>query len=510
MGYLQRNFLNSDALRGDLGRYRGLLRQSLATHIGLAIFGLALALRLLLIAHENLWYDEAFTAWLARLHLPHMLAATAGDVHPPGWYSLEWLIVHLIGDSAFALRLPSALFGAWSVWLVWRIALSLGLERRIGALAGLLAAIMAGPLYYGQEARMYAALSAFMALMVLSAIQRRWRLTALSGIAVVYLHNLGLLYVACVVLALTWRAYAEADAKDLLHVVLIIGLAWVLWLPQFLAQARAIGEGWWMPPLSGPGVFLPLVSLTAGWRLADGFQLHVFSLIIAFSMVALYMSRRWLNSENGLILSAAIVGSPLVIAGISVLWRSVYLPRAMLPSITLLTIPFAFALVEWPISERRYVWTLVLPSLLVGLIANYQPVKGRMDIERFIAPIRENWQPGDIVYYTTNDAAIMAEYYLPGKDWAIFPESSDLSQSLTDATKKAMGFKVAEWDSLPSQGYRRAWVVLEDGALSSQAEIDYQTKILRSHPHWIVALNSDPVYSVSIALIDLTRPYGNS
>jgi hypothetical protein len=104
----------------------------------------------------------------------------------------------------------------------------------------------------------------------------------------------------------------------------------------------------------------------------------------------------------------------------------------------------------------------------------------------------------------------MAGYYLPGKDWAIFPESSDLSQSLTDATKQAMGFHVAEWDELPAQGYRRAWVVIEGGALSSQAEIDYQAKILRSHPHWIVALNSDPMYSISIALMDLSRPYESS
>jgi hypothetical protein len=64
-------------------------------------------------------------------------------------------------DSRLTAGVPSALFGAWSAWLVWRIALSLGLSRRVGALAGFLVAVLAGAVYYGQEARMYAALAAF-------------------------------------------------------------------------------------------------------------------------------------------------------------------------------------------------------------------------------------------------------------------------------------------------------------------------------------------------------------
>jgi 4-amino-4-deoxy-L-arabinose transferase-like glycosyltransferase len=44
------------------------------------------------------------------------------DTHPPGYYIFEWFWMKLFGDSALAIRLPSALFGAATVWLLWLLA----------------------------------------------------------------------------------------------------------------------------------------------------------------------------------------------------------------------------------------------------------------------------------------------------------------------------------------------------------------------------------------------------
>ena len=88
----------------------------------LVLAGLAGALRLVNLGQESLWYDEAFTAWLARLPFGAMMAAVRGDVHPPLWYVIEWGIVHLFGDSAFALRFPAAILSCVAVVLVWQLA----------------------------------------------------------------------------------------------------------------------------------------------------------------------------------------------------------------------------------------------------------------------------------------------------------------------------------------------------------------------------------------------------
>src|SRR3990172_8957004 len=89
------------------------------------LFCSALAVRLFHLGSESLWYDEAFSAHLAALPLPRLIAATAGDVHPPLWYIIEWLMVHTLGASEFSLRLPAALASAGGVlemfYLVRRI-----------------------------------------------------------------------------------------------------------------------------------------------------------------------------------------------------------------------------------------------------------------------------------------------------------------------------------------------------------------------------------------------------
>jgi hypothetical protein len=56
---------------------------------------LAFALRLHRLGAESLWYDETVSVHLARLPVAAMLAHTAGDIHPPGYYLLlhgwQWL-----------------------------------------------------------------------------------------------------------------------------------------------------------------------------------------------------------------------------------------------------------------------------------------------------------------------------------------------------------------------------------------------------------------------------------
>ncbi|MFO7631662.1 MAG: hypothetical protein R6W76_03930, partial [Caldilinea sp.] len=50
------------------------------------LFGFALRLHRL--GAESLWYDETVSVHLARKSLAEMIAHTAGDIHPPGYYLL--------------------------------------------------------------------------------------------------------------------------------------------------------------------------------------------------------------------------------------------------------------------------------------------------------------------------------------------------------------------------------------------------------------------------------------
>ncbi len=53
---------------------------------------------------QMLWYDEAYTAMLARMPLDQIVSATIGDVHPPTWYLIEAAACRIFGMSEAALR----------------------------------------------------------------------------------------------------------------------------------------------------------------------------------------------------------------------------------------------------------------------------------------------------------------------------------------------------------------------------------------------------------------------
>src|SRR5262245_61147876 len=123
----------------------------LRNHPLAALTGLAALLRLPTLAIESLWYDEAFTAWLASLSVWNLIQATMGDVHPPTWYLIEWGMVRLAGNSPFALRLVSALAGIALVPAVFRLAQSFELDRSRALAAAALVAVAPFTVYYSQE-----------------------------------------------------------------------------------------------------------------------------------------------------------------------------------------------------------------------------------------------------------------------------------------------------------------------------------------------------------------------
>lgn len=61
------------------------------------------------------------------------------DTHPPGFYLFEWFWMKLFGDSALAIRMPVALLGAATVWLLWLLARRCGWRGAALPAAALLA-----------------------------------------------------------------------------------------------------------------------------------------------------------------------------------------------------------------------------------------------------------------------------------------------------------------------------------------------------------------------------------
>jgi 4-amino-4-deoxy-L-arabinose transferase-like glycosyltransferase len=120
----------------------------------LLVFGVALIIRLHHLDNESLWMDELRQVSYYPHTVSQIIDAAASQSQPPLDY---WIghFVQFISTGDFAVRLPSALFGAGSVVLL-TVLIASATSWQIALGFGLISALMPFNLYYSQEARPYA------------------------------------------------------------------------------------------------------------------------------------------------------------------------------------------------------------------------------------------------------------------------------------------------------------------------------------------------------------------
>ncbi|MEW5957432.1 MAG: glycosyltransferase family 39 protein [Chloroflexota bacterium] len=134
---------------------------------GMLLFftGAAFLLRTVNLAGQSLWRDEVdairFSSWTFQDLLSGLFRA--GHNGPLFFICLRFWR-SLAGNSEFALRYPSVVFGALAIPLGFGLARQLGFGRRAGLLLGLLLATSPYLVWYGQEAKMYTLLLALVTL----------------------------------------------------------------------------------------------------------------------------------------------------------------------------------------------------------------------------------------------------------------------------------------------------------------------------------------------------------
>ncbi len=185
------------------------------------------ALRVLLLGTKGMWLDETFSVWMASHSPPELMQWVVRiDQHPPLYYFLLHVWIALTGETAYDVRLFSALLGAATIPLIYLIG-----KRLSGVVMGLAAAVFLAlspfHIYFAQETRMYTLLT-FNAAVAIYALA--WLLTDAHSVAPIgrqlrdYLH--------------TWRT-ATAAAADGAAVLRDVGAPPRGWRGWFSRQRRA-------------------------------------------------------------------------------------------------------------------------------------------------------------------------------------------------------------------------------------------------------------------------------
>lgn len=182
---------------------------------------LALAIRFWQLDYHSLWFDETMSVFWARQPAGEILDVglhLVRDKHPPVYYLLLHLWMHLFGDGEIAMRSLSVVLGAL---LPPALAL-LGAQlfgRRAGLLAGLFAALNPMLTWYSQEARMFGpatTLAVLAMLCLVRALQRAdWRwwagYVALSLAGLYAYLFIAFLVPVHILYALGWLILAKSD-----------------------------------------------------------------------------------------------------------------------------------------------------------------------------------------------------------------------------------------------------------------------------------------------------------
>ncbi|MBW7886531.1 MAG: glycosyltransferase family 39 protein, partial [Caldilineaceae bacterium] len=226
---------------------------------------LAFGLGLFRLDGQSLWYDEGVTAAIARRGLDELTRWTASDIQPPLYYYVVAGWGRLAGWSEWSLRFPSAWFNVLTVSFLALLARRLTGSYRAALLAALLAALHPLLVYYAQEARMYAQLTALGALagyllarLASQGQRQEWRFwVAYVGVAVaaIYTHYFAFFLLLALGLAygIDWalarRAYgADGGARQRLLAFLgaetAVLLLYVPWLSALYTRLQ-IDRSYW-------------------------------------------------------------------------------------------------------------------------------------------------------------------------------------------------------------------------------------------------------------------------
>jgi hypothetical protein len=328
----------------------------------LGLAWLAFALRAAGITAQSLWRDEVDALIFATRPLPELLSMfrQPGQNGPLFFLALRpWLAA--VGQSEFALRFPSALAGALAVPIVYILMRALVADRRPAIIAALLMATAPYLVWYGQEAKMYAALTVLApaSLLLTVAVARRggwWRWVLLYAITSLcfYTHLLAALIVPIQAL---WLLILPAAPSRRGRRWLAVGLYLAALILPYLPLLRWQAPIWLSPTYETGHPFVPLVDILR--VLAAAFTWGVLPVtqaltLLPYLLAAVAGALLWLVEQRGHADASAV--NPGRVLALLFIW--LWLPILAVYGLSL----------GMPLFTDRYlIWAMPAFLALVGL-----------------------------------------------------------------------------------------------------------------------------------------------
>jgi mannosyltransferase len=472
------------------------------------VVGVGFVLRLIAISGRGIWYDDAFSIFLARLNLAAIVAGTAADTMPPLYYFLLhfWLAA---GESIAWLRMMNVMFSLAVILLVyiwvWKM-----FGDRAAFWAALLTAVSPIQIYHAQEIRMYALLELTQLGYILfffnslvqesSAPKTRWSGLGnwiglvICGTTALYTHNLAIFVIVVPNIILLLRRRWPLSLKLLVAQAAMMILA-VPWLVMIPGQIEKIQRAFWTPQPGVVEILQAIVVLTAALPLHGIWQtLAIILSVEAFVLTALVVGKTLFlgilpnGSENDsrarnqlleMVVMIALV-PPLLMFIASYVMRPLFVPRGFLLS----SLAY-FALIGWLAGSRFYrvggrlVIGAVLLAAIVSLPFQYTYDQfPRSPFEEAAVWLEGSVPPGSRVIHDNKLSFFPTRFYAQGLEQVFLGDKpGSHNDTFAVATQTAMGIYPENNLLTAAQEIEQVYFVIFDKAIQ-----EYQAAGLPNHP----------------------------
>jgi len=330
------------------------------------IIMLGLAMRLLNLGGNSLWFDEALSAFQANADFSHMLQSTLAVDHPPLYFTILWAWLRLFpleGHTVWLdmwLRLPSVAFGTANIGLMWLVARAFQRPKFERLMSTFFMAAMPFQLWYSQEARMYELLLSGFMVALYGYKTERWWLFSGGGLATLYTQNLGgalgLGSISLVVMLLERK-----HLKQWLRSNLFMAIGYSPWAVFGLSQQlERVSKTFWIPPITPAGVGHTFFALL--WS-----EIPQPNILTLFPGVAITLLIIALSVWHGWKQDKSLVMLALLPVGLNVLISIGFVP-ALLSRVVITATPGLYLLLAMLTRQgRKWIFASLMALLIINL-----------------------------------------------------------------------------------------------------------------------------------------------
>ncbi len=345
------------------------------------ILAIGFVLRLIFLDNESIWLDEGIAIYRAKLDIATIIKESADDIHPPLYYSFLKLWIFIFGDSEFATRLLSVVFGVLTILFTYKIS-KLLFDSKIALISAFLVSISIFHNQESQEARVYTVLGFLGTLsfyyfihLVKNWSKQKCILLILSNVILLYTHLFGVFIIMAQFAFIAHQYFTrnielQITKKHLIHFA-ITTLLFVPWVPVLFNQAIYFQNSHY---LNKPDAleFFRVFNTFSGSKILT----LLFLLLISFSLFRITVFKKYFQLLGYWLILPILL--PILISQFS---TSIFLHKYVINS----SIPF-YILITRGLFELKQKNVIVLTIVLI-VIFNINSL-----VDYYSTPKKEEWR----------------------------------------------------------------------------------------------------------------------